>query len=336
MRAFIEIDINALENNYLKIKNETKKDIIAVLKDNAYGHGLIECAYALYKLKVPMFAVSTKEEAITIRKNLIFTPILLLGECHDIRFLSSYKITQTIISFNQLKLLAKSSIPIPIHLFIDIGMKREGIEIDEIDEALQTINNSKLVLKGICTHYSSLSNYENEHILFLDALKKIPNYQKLIIHSSASSTYKINKDDTAYRIGLSLFGLDNELEPVLKLKSPIIRKIKVNKGTPISYDGIEITPEDGYIYTIGLGYGDGWRRNYKTTAYIKNDQLKQIGVTCMDYMMLYSKNNYDENVILSIIDECHSANEIANENNTIVYEITSLLNQRLKRKILKK
>ena len=56
----------------------------------------------------------------------------------------------------------------------------------------------------------------------------------------------------------------------------------------------------------------------------------------MDYMMLYSKNNYDENIILSIIDEYHSANEIANENNTIVYEITSLLNQRLKRKILKK
>lgn len=338
MRAFIEIDGNALENNYLEIKNNRNKDIIAVIKSNAYGHGLIECAKILYKNKVPFFAVATKEEAIAIRKNLIFTPILLLGGCTDFKVLFSYKITLIVLSLNHLLTIAESPFPLSIHLFIDVSMKREGIEINEIQEALNIINHSKLTLRGICTHYTSSFNYHKEHEIFLNCLKQIPNANKLIIHSSSSSTYSLNNDDTLFRIGLSLYGLDNDSNhsPILSLKAPIIKKTKIEKGESVGYDGKGIAPDDGYIYTIGLGYADGWSRNYKTKAYVGNDELIQIGNTCMDYLMLFSKTSYDESTILTIIDKHHPIDDIALEQETISYEICAKLSPRLKRKIIYK
>lgn len=337
MRAFIEIDGNALENNYQEIKKSTNKNIIAVVKANAYGHGLIECVKILYKNKVSFFAVATKEEAIAIRKNLIFTPILLLGGTTDFKALYSYKITVLILSLKHLLSLAESPYPLSIHLFIDIAMKREGIEIDEIPEALTIISHSKLVLKGVCTHYSSSASYKEEHELFLNCINRIPNANKLIIHSSSSSTYMENDDDNFLRVGLSLYGLDNNNHlSVLSLKAPIIKKSKIKKGELVGYDGKGISPSDGYIYTIGLGYADGWPRNYITKAYIGDEELIQIGNTCMDYLMLFSKINYDESTILSIIDDNHSIENIALEQQTIAYEICSRLSPRLQRKIIYK
>ena len=92
--------------------------------------------------------------------------------------------------------------------------------------------------------------------------------------------------------------------------------------------------EDGYIYTIGLGYADGWPRDYPTSAYLGDIQLQQIGRTCMDYLMLFSKENIDENSILTIIGEKKTVKMIAEEQNTIPYEVTTRLSMRLKRKTI--
>ena len=92
MRALIKINLKNLKSNFLEIKNKTNKNIIAVLKDNAYGHDLIHVAKLLSILNVNMIALATFEEAISLRKNLIFTPILLFERCSYYRILSSYKI----------------------------------------------------------------------------------------------------------------------------------------------------------------------------------------------------------------------------------------------------
>lgn len=335
MRAFIEIDGKALKQNYLDIKTRGQKDLIAVIKSNAYGHGLIECARILFHQKVPMFAVATIEEAIAIRKSLIFTPILLLGPCYDYKILSSYKITALIMGIPHLEKLAQTPYCIQIHLNIDTGMNRDGISINEIEEALRIIRNSKLQLRGICTHYSSPSAFNQEHAIYEESLKKIPYCHKLCCHSCASSTYGENKtDDTCFRVGLSLYGLDGIGKPVLSLKAPIVRKKKITKGDTVGYDEKGIAPEDGYVYTIGLGYADGWPRNYVTKGYINDHQLTQIGTTCMDYIMLFSKEDFLESEIITIIGVQHTVNEIAEELNTIPYEITTRLSTRLKRKVI--
>lgn len=337
MRAYLELDMNALTSNYEKIKAESKKEVIAVLKSNAYGHGLLECARQLVRLKVPMIAVATIEEAIAIRKSLIFCPILLLGECLDYKLLSSYRIVASILSLSHLEKLRQSPYPIQVHLAIDTGMFREGILLNEISSAKELLAKSKLQLTGIFTHYSSLDAYEKEQAIFSKALEQFKHKERLMIHSSCSSTYRINhSQDTHIRIGLSLFGLDQEHLPILKMYAPIIRKRAISKGTSVGYQEKGIAPQNGYVYTIALGYADGWPRNYQTKAYFGQHTLTQIGNTCMDYLMLFSEESITEDSLFTLIDEDHPAQEIAQEQQTIVYEVVARLSPRLKRIIKKK
>lgn len=334
MRAFIEINGNQLEENYLALKKETGKDVIAVIKSNAYGHGLIECARILAKNKVPMLAVATIEEAIAIRKSLIFTPILLLGPCLDYKILSSYKITALVLGESYLQKLLKSPFPIHVHIMVDMGMNREGLYIEQLDSAIEKIHKSKLQLKGICTHYSSLQQFESTQTDFQNLQNKYSSLH-LIYHASATSTYLLNQNKNCFsRIGLALYGLDTKHPPILSLKAPIIRKRFVHQDDKVGYDEVGIVPSDGYIYTIGLGYADGWPRFYHTIAYLGQIKLEQIGRTCMDYLMLFSEENIDEESILTIIGDKHTVIQIAEEQNTIPYEVTSRLSMRLKRKMI--
>lgn len=337
MRAYLELDMEAFIHNYEKIKTESSKEVIAVLKSNAYGHGLIQCVRYLVRLKVPMIAVATIEEAIAIRKSLIFCPILLLGECSDYKLLSSYRIVASVLSLSHLEKLRQSPYPIQVHLAVDTGMFREGIMPEELDQAKELFLKSKLQLSGIFTHYSSIEAYEKEQTIFSQVLEQFKHKECLMIHSSCSSTYHINhRQDTHVRIGLSLFGLDQEHTPVLKMYAPIIRKAAIQKGMSVGYHENGIAPLDGYIYTIGLGYADGWPRNYQTKAYFGQHTFTQIGYTCMDYLMLFSEENVQEDTILTLIDEDHPVQEIAKEQQTIVYEIVARLSPRLKRIIKKK
>jgi len=108
----------------------------------------------------------------------------------------------------------------------------------------------------------------------------------------------------------------------------------VQQGEKVGYDETGVVAEDGYIYTIGLGYADGWPRDYHTIAYLGNIHLEQIGRTCMDYLMLFSTENIDESSILTIIGEQKTVQAIAKEQKTIPYEVTTRLSMRLKRKMI--
>ena len=127
MQTYIKINLSNIIDNYKKIQEFTNKQIIAIIKDNAYGHGLIQVGKMLSSIN-SFLAVSNIEEAITLRKNMVFSPILLLGREDDAKIIFSLKIHQGVSSLEQLKILAKQEIPISIHLEIETGMFRLGIE----------------------------------------------------------------------------------------------------------------------------------------------------------------------------------------------------------------
>lgn len=334
MRAYIELSRQNLINNCEEIKKIVNKDIIAVVKCNAYGHGLVEISKILATQGIKMFAVSTIEEASLLRKNLIFSPILLLGNCDNITYASNYRITLSITSISYLKVLQKTNIPIFIHLLIDTGMNRDGISENEIDEAMHIIKKSKMILKGIFTHFASKDTYEKQLNIFNNVLDKIDT-KNLIIHSQATSTFQIKNDRmTAIRVGLALYGLDDNvpnLKPVLSLKTPLVNEIKIENAA-ISYNQEQIQ-ENGYIYTLPIGYGDGLKRENKYKVFINNEILSQVGITCMDHIMVYSKHQIDPKSVFEIFGENIQINNIANELNTIPYTIVSQLSSRLKRTI---
>lgn len=335
MRSIIEINATSIKNNYSYIKNNTSKEIIAVIKSNGYGLGLILVAKILSSIGVNFFCVSTIEEAIELRKNGFMNNILLLEKSYDFETLSSLKITLSISSIKYYIDAKKSLYPLSMHIKIETGMNRLGLTYEEVKELINMHKDNKnQIITGLYTHIASESSYQSQ----INALKKIidlfPKNINLTIHSNSSSYFDKSPFFTTHiRVGLALFGYgNNNLKEALSLLSPIYRIKKVKKGDKVGYGLNGIIPEDGYLYTIPLGYADGWKKERKTIGY-KKSFLSQIGDTCMDYMMLFSKEEYKENEIIEIISPTLKLEQLAKIYNESTYEIISMLSMRIKRKI---
>lgn len=326
MESYIEINIKNIVDNYKAIKDYCQKPVIAVIKDNAYGHSLIQVGKALANNNAFMLAVSSINEAIILRKNMVFVPLLLLGRCDDCRTIYSLKITQGVSSLDQLKKLIKDNFPISIHLEIETGMHRLGLTENEIEEALFLIKNSQLKLKGIYTHFCSRdNNFQKE--TFERIIKKYFYNQKLLIHSQASNYIDYQLDYcNAVRVGLALYGYSKYLfvKPSLKLICPIIRCQPIKKDELVGYDFIEKTTSDGYILTIPFGYSFGLSR-FKTLCFtLHNKTYYQIGKSCMDMMMFFSEEKIESGTLIEIISENNTDTLLSLNDDNIYYALSSL------------
>lgn len=333
MRATITISLKNLKNNLDYIKTKTNKNIIAVVKTNAYGHGIVEVSNALSQLNVNYLAVATLEEAILLRKHFIASSIMLFEKSSDYQLLHAYKITPSIVSIAHLKELIKTNIALPIQLKIETGLNRLGILEDEIDEAIELIKKSRLILKGIYTHYSSKEYSSIQDECFKRVIIKFNQFKSLMIHSQSTSTMFIKKEFTTHiRIGLGLYGLidDENLKPLLSLTSPIYRIKRINKNDVVGYHDKKVN-NDGYIITIPLGYADGIDSRRKNLATTNQMYLPQVGDTCMDLMMFYSKNPINQNSIIELIGDNLKAIDLAKLYSISVYELVTNLSLRLKR-----
>lgn len=326
MESYIEITTKNIIDNYKAIKEYCQKPVIAVIKDNAYGHSLIQIGKTLANNNAFMLAVSSINEAISLRKNMIFTPILLLGRCDDSRTIYSLKITQGISSLDQLKTLIKDNIPISIHLEIETGMHRLGLTEDETEEALFLIKNSHLKLKGVYTHFCSEDNNLQKE-KFESIIKKYFLNQKLLIHAQASNFINNHLSYcNAVRVGLALYGYSKHLfvKPSLKLICPIIRCQPIKKDELVGYDFIEKTLSDGYILTIPFGYSSGLSR-FKTLCFTLNNKIYyQIGKSCMDMMMFFSEEKIESGTLIEIISENNTQILLSLNDDNIYYALSSL------------
>lgn len=333
MRAYLTLHTQTLLSNFATLKNVVQKDIIAVVKSNAYGHGLAEIAKALSS-HAKMFAVATLEEAMLLRKNFVFTPILLFSPTLDFRMAYQLKVTLSTSSLDYLKAIVASGYPFPIHLSIDTGMHRDGILEEELPFALQILEKSHLKLTGIYTHFTSREAYLEEYQIFLRCREKI-HKGHLMVHTQATSTFDIPlKECNAVRIGLALYGYGTPLtKPILELYAPVQRVVPVHAGDVVGYHDTPIK-KDGYIYTLGIGYADGWKRNGTYYAYIGNKLVKNYGIMCMDHTMFFSKTlvkNYE----IELFGPHVPLEKVAKKNHTIACDITASLSPRLKRKFKK-
>ncbi len=338
MRSFIEVNLKNLEENYTNIYNYLKKDIIAVVKSNAYGHGIIPITNTLINCGVKAFAVATFEEALLLRKHFKNITIILLEPSLEFKQLFINRITLSISSISYLKKVIATNLSFPIHLKLETGLNRLGIYLSQEKECIKLLEKSNLIIKGVYSHISSNTDYQSEIYLFKKMIipfKDIPNLQ---IHISSSHYLIADGFSTHYRVGLALYGLlENSivpLKPLLSLKAPIIRVKKVNKNESVGYYNHGIVTSDGYIYTIPLGYADGWIQSRKTIGY-NNFYLKQVGDTCMDLLMLYSPNFIKENEMINIISPEINIFDLSKFYNESIYQIVTLLSPRLERRYIR-
>lgn len=333
MRSIITVNLTHLKDNFLLLKKRYALPIIAIVKSNAYGHGLIEVSRLFSSLGASMLAVATIEEATMLRKSLITTPILLFEKSDNFFFLFKYQIVLSIGSLDYLKQAAASNLPLMIHLKLETGLHRLGILESEITEALEIIKNSNLKLKGIYTHYGDEGIFQQQSKVFSSLVARFSNYQDLIIHSQSSHYLKYQlKEINTLRVGLTLYGLSDEegIKPALSLTSPIYRVESIKKQQVIGYHQKGIAPNDGYVYTIPLGYADGWSSSRKTLGYL-DDFIPQIGETCMDLMMFFSSMHHQENQQIEIIGDNLPIKALSKLYKSSPYEIVSQLSLRLKR-----
>lgn len=365
-RAWIEVDLNNIENNINEIRKIIHKNtkIMAVVKANAYGHGEVEVSKKLNEIGILDFAVATLDEGIILRKAGIKGSILILGytDIQNIKMVQKYDLIQTIVDFEYAKEVEKLNLDkkLNVHIKINTGMNRLGESYKNIDNLIKIYNMKNLNILGTFTHLCVSDSLFEDNIKFTK--KQIDNFFKAIdtlklnninvkkIHIQASYGI-INYNDLEcdyVRPGIIMYGVYSTLQdkksckiklnlkPALKLKSKIVSIRNIQKGESVGYGRAFIAKKDMKIATVSIGYADGYPRSLssKDVYVLVNDKFaKIIGRICMDQMIVDVSNitNIEVGDIVTLLDDIEeiSAENISNLSGSISNELLSRLGSRL-------
>lgn len=332
MKNFKYINHDNLISN---INHFKPKKICAMVKSNAYGHGLSEIV-KLIDGHVDMFGVVSVEEAVKVRR-LTELPILICSKVDDYKTCRKNKIDVMVDDENDLMDCLKNDMHQSIHLKINCGMNRFGVKSPL---AMRLINDvleyEKIELKSIYTHFSCTDNKritKNEEKNFQMLRSEIT--QNAPICFGGSGIFDYGFDFDILRLGIGMYGYgDKNLKPVLKICSYVSKVFFASKGEKIGYGTHFFAHRDTFFAIVPVGYGDGLRRNMsgKFEVFINGKKRKTIGNICMDAFFV----EVDESV--SIGDEVvvmADAEYMAKKSETISYEIlTGFSNFRGKTKIV--
>ena len=368
--AWAEIDLDAIAYNTRNIKKLIgDKDLIAVVKANCYGHGVIDIIPTLLENGVSRFAVAMISEALEIRDNKITAPVMILGftPLYLGEELINNNIEQTVYDLDYAKELSKIALTLnkkaKIHIAIDTGMGRIGFLPNEksIDNITEICSLEGIEVIGIFTHFSTSDEKDKEYsheqftkmLSVMDTLKKrgidIP------LKHVANSGAIIDLPDTyldAVRAGIILYGyypsdeIDKNnlaLKPALTLKATITNVKTLEKDMYVSYGRTFKTSNETIVATIPVGYADGYLRKLAENGkvIIKGEFAPIIGRICMDKFMIDVKNIPDvkigdEVIILGEKNGLkYNADDMAKKLDTINYEVTCMLKSRLPRVYIK-
>jgi len=348
--TYIEINFKALEHNVAVIRAfAPNKHIQGVVKANAYGHGDLEIAKALDKVGVKSLGTARVNEGIRLREGGITGEIVVLGGAEENEFeaLVNHDLKPAIYSegmaekFN--KYLSFRGEKHPVHIKLETGMHRLGIDDTKFIKKIKALGN--LEVEGLMSHMvaagakeSEWNNVQIEKFKgFVDEWKKTFSSLPKYIHlENTAGFFNFNLDFTnEVRLGAAIYGYGNEkLEPVLKLYSFIKDIKKIKKGETVSYGGWFRAQENMSVAVVPVGYGDGFMRsNRKGSVTINGKEAPIVSIICMDYLMA-DVTNIDGVKVgdkVTIIGGDHTATYWAKVSGSIVYEVTALLNSRIRR-----
>lgn len=366
LRTWVEVDKKALKNNYNAFRGLISKNcqLMAVVKSNAYGHGFVDYSLLMQKLGVDFFGVDSITEALTLRKNGIKKPILVLGYTMAENFNEASKnnISLTISNFESLKAIKKYSKLLNIHLKIDTGMHRQGFMINEVEKAVKYIKDQQpsINVEGIYTHFAAAKNPSfpadtNKQVeQFEKAVEIVESFGfKPIKHAAATSgTIVFPKSHfDMVRIGIGMMGLwpsletkacyeeKTKLETALCWKTIISEIKEVKKNESIGYDFTENLDRDSIVAILPIGYWHGYRRDLSSIGHVlvKGKRAKILGRISMDMIIIDISNIKNvktcDEVILIGRDgrEKVTAYELATLADTSWYEIITQINPLIKR-----
>ncbi|GAA9265314.1 alanine racemase [Helicobacter pylori] len=369
--SFVEVDTASLRHNFSAVKSIVPKDahIMAVVKANAYGAGAIKASEIFLQEGANYLGVATLDEALELRSHFSKTPILILGYSpnSNASMLIDNDLSAMIFSLEQAEVFSqmalKSQKRLKIHLKIDTGMHRLGLEPNfksiEIIKKIRALKG--LEVEGIFTHLSNADAKIKTHAknqikafnAFLEQLldQKIE-FQYRHAYNSAGILSLCNGNENRflnlYRPGIMLYGFypsngmketcPTILKNVISLKAQIVQIRSVKKGEFIGYGEHFYTNEETLVGVLALGYADGLMRTLgnRIQVAINNQLAPLIGKVCMDQCFVKLNNiqakEGDEAILFGDKSaKANDASEIAALLNTIPYETISTLSKRLER-----
>jgi alanine racemase len=329
--AFIKINKHNFYHNLnqLVLKAGSKERLSVVLKDNAYGHGLELMASLASEFGIRQAVVVSIDEADRIEE--FFENILILNG----RPVKHHKFSFAVTELDMLKSIDPHA---AIELKVDTGMHRNGIMMDQIDEATDIIRQRGLNLVGVMTHYRSADvlsselmwqkkNFETIKQRFLEEGFTV----RFHSHNSAALLRSKSFDEDIARVGIAAYGYNElptlyssiDLKPVLSLFATRTSTRMLVKGQRIGYGGSFVAAKDMTVSTYDMGYGDGWRRGDSRDPYVTAEGLPILGRVSMDFVSLET----DQDTICIMEDAQRAARHFG----TISYEMTTMLSPEIER-----
>ena len=374
-KTWIEISRKAIERNAKTIRRllAPKTKLWAVVKSNAYGHGLLTFSEVAAPL-VDGFCVDSVVEGLKLRKNGVKKPILVLGPTLPLNSLKeAYKndIALTISNPDALARLLKEKRPPKFHLKIDTGMHRQGFYVPELKKVIAHIKRrfgnwkleiGNLPLAGVYTHFASAKdlNYPTFTDFQFHTFKKAvrvlerAGFKNLVKHAAATGAALINKEYhlDAVRCGAGLYGLwpskelelqlgnRIKLEPALSWKSIVSEIKEIEKGGYIGYDLVERVYKPTTMAIIPIGYWHGFDRGLSGIGevLIAGKHCRVLGRVSMDLIAVDAGDRPCRMGATAVIigaqkNETLTAAEMAAKINTSSYEIVTRVNPLIERVI---
>ena len=363
----IEVDSGALRSNFRAIRARVAPaKVMASVKANGYGHGLVTVSKILEEEGIDGLGVAYIEEALELRKAGIKTPILVFGGLmkEQLGLYIANDVDVTAPSVGKLEQIDAAAAALGkrarVHLKIDTGLERLGVH----HYSSQSLFDAALATRwcdivGVFSHFAEVDRNDlslarlqlerfNEALRYFEARAQAP-FIRHIANSGGVLCFPESYLDMV-RPGLCLYGvLPNksmvgllELQPTLSLKSQVVYFKVVRKGAGVSYGHSWTAPHDTRVVTVPIGYGDGYLRSLSNRAQVLIGDKRRpiVGRVCMDQLMVDisptgEAYNGDEVILIGKQgDERVTVEELAELIDTTPHELLVLLNQRVPRVVV--
>lgn len=366
MRTWIEVSKDRLRGNYRLFRSLVPREskLMAVVKSNAYGHGLVDFSKAAARLGADWLGVDSVVEGLALRKEGVRIPILVMGYTLPEMLPAARRanIVITVSSFEALREAARGPKGLRIHLKIDSGMHRQGFLLSDLGRVRRELKKLKgrLALEGLYTHFAAAKNpafpdYTRRQLeVFGEWRAVLARDRHLLLHHAAATGAALLFPEThldMVRIGAGFYGLwpspetraaleeRIKLRPILSWKTTIAELKEVEGGAAVGYDLTERLRRSSKLAVVPVGYWHGLPRSLSSVGYmsVRGKRARivsriSMGMTILDVTNIAGVRVGDEVVVLGNDGKTDpSADELARLADTIPYEIVARINPLIKK-----
>ncbi len=354
-----EIDLDAIAHNFHVVRKWIEpSEVLAVVKADGYGHGVVPVALRLQDEGVRGFGVALAEEGIELRDAGVTSDIVVLNGVYGSAHADVLRaaLTPVVYDVDQVRAFVDAGVKssFGVHLKVDTGMSRLGVRLDRLDAFLSALAEYPSVrVDGVMTHLASADHddaFTDEQLDVFDAaLEKIraAGHTPRVLHAanSAGALRVPRARHDFVRAGIALFGLpgapnvDAPLKQAMRLRSEVIALRTIGEGEAVGYDRTFRAARQTRVATVPLGYGDGLMRSNSNrgVALVRGRRCPLIGNVSMDLTTFDVTDVPDVEVGDEVVllgeqgEERICATEVAEAAGTLPYEVWCAVSRRVPR-----